>query len=233
MTVTRIVGHGINDEVPTQVDGMHRALRASLRPPELGVFGSYRLALNTGAMAAGLAAASPIFEIRWVSNTPIMLLRRVTLMAYVAGTGFTAGQVLFNLFRATNFTALDSTGGATVTFKGKDNVKASRLQASQLQSAGGIALANTGALSGGTKTLDDNPFASYSMQIGTGTQLKLIDESTPLYDARSESNQPEEFWNNEGFVIAATVPATGVWGPAAITVEWDEIDPARYFGNYH
>src|SRR5262249_19255387 len=95
----QIRGVNVYADVELQIHPTHRAARVGLRPTEIGVFGSYRAAFNSGSMAAGLAGASPIFECRWASTAAIMLLRRLTLMAYVAGTGFTAGQALFNLFR--------------------------------------------------------------------------------------------------------------------------------------
>jgi hypothetical protein len=42
-----------------------------------------------------------------------------------------------------------------------------------------------------------------------------------LYQAL-QGEPPMIFAQNEGFIINATVPATGVWG-FAITSEWDEV----------
>ena len=232
-TDVNIKGVGTYDGVEAQVDPSHRALRVSLRPSEVGVLGSYSQAFASGIMAAGLAAGAPIFAMRWSSATAIALVRRVRLTADTDATAFAQGSTLFDLIKATGFTVQD-TGGAAISLAGKSGARSSRYPASQIQIAasatGNFAVANTATLTAGTRTLDSNPLGTIVGGAGANPAISLLG-TTPGYliDPTEAARQPLELWNNEGFVIRATVPATGTW-KFGVEVDWDEVDPARYFG---
>lgn len=225
----RQTGYGLNDNVQQQVDRTHGSARISIRPKEVGAFGSYSLALQSGVMAAGLAAASPIFEFRWSSQSVIALITRVCISAVNDGTAFAATNTscLFDLIRATGFTVCDATGSATVTLTGKSNARATRFAASQIQQAGttNIVVSSTGALSAGTKTLDANALGEIAGTGGaSGSAIVLLGR---LWDPLEAGKGPIELGLNEGIVVRATVAATGTWR-FTIDLDWDEVDPARY-----
>lgn len=225
-----IKGTGIYGDREAQVDPTHRSLRFSVRPREVGVGGSYSLALQSGVMAAGMAAASPIFEFRWSSASLIALVTKVGLSAVNDGTAFAATNTscLFDVIRATAFTATDLTGSQNVTLTGKSGARATRFAPSQIQqtTTTNIVVSNTGALSGGTKTLDSNPLGAHAGSgLGAGTTIVLL---ARLWDPLEAGKGPLELGLNEGLVVRATVAATGTWR-FTIDIDWDEIDPARYF----
>jgi hypothetical protein len=230
-----IVGSGTGTNVHTQVDPLHRAFRTSTRPPDKGVYGSYSLGLTSGTVAAAMATPLPIWEMRWYPQNVVCLIRRVRFSAS-AMVEFAIGSFNYSLLRATGFSALDATGGATApTILGKSQAKSSRFAPTQLQSTTQafviLNTANTG-LTGGTKTLDNNPLVTHSagVPITAGTGItQIVPPGTLLFDS-SSADEPIELAQNEGLVLRSDlVPATGTW-TFSVTVEWDEVDPSKYFG---
>jgi hypothetical protein len=226
-------GAGINDNVAAQVDRSHQAIRTSLRPPEKGVFGSFSLYCATGTVAAGMASALPIFQVRWASAAANLLLRRLVLTAGNTATAFTAGLAAFDLRRLSGFTVADATNGTQVSLtSGKAQAKSSRFAASQLSSTGSIYALNTSAsgLTGGTKTPDTNALAGLQVSIPATAGAQIIPApGITLWDANDGGKEPLELQINEGFEVrCVAIPGTGTWA-AGFLMEWDEIDPARYF----
>jgi hypothetical protein len=231
----KIFGYGIFESVQAQVDKTHGALRTSLRPPEKGVFGSFSVALVSGVMAAGLAAGSPIYAFRWTSSSANALVRRVRVTAGTDATAFAQGSTIFDLIRAQQFAA-QYTGGANVTLAGKSQARSTRFAATQQQIAnvavGNIAIANTATLAAGAPApvLDSNAMALLVGSAGAVPANFPLSSHGLLIDPAEAARDPLELQNGEGFVIRATVPATGTW-KFGVEVDYDEIDPARYFGN--
>lgn len=227
-------GFGVYENVQAQVDKTHAALRVSLRPNEKGVCGSYSQAFVSGVMAAGLAAGSPIFAFRWASGLVNCLVRRVRLTAGTDGTAFAQGSTIFDLIRATGFSVQD-TGGAVISLVGKSGARSSRFGASQQQIAatatGNIAVAGTATLTAGTRTLDSNPMSVLVGSVGAVPANFPLSSNGLLIDPAEAGRDPLELVTSEGFVIRATVPITGTW-KFGVEVDWDEMDPARYFGIY-
>lgn len=230
----KLFGFGINENVQAQVDKTHAAARVSLRPLEKGVYGSYKIALVSGVMAAGLAAGSPIFAFRWPSAAVNALIRNVRLTSGTDTTAFAQGSTIFDMIRATGFTVQD-TGGASISFAGKSHALSTRFAPSQIQIAasatGPIAIANTATLTAGTRTLDSNAMAALLGSVGAVPANYPTQAPGPLWAPTEAGLEPLELISNEGFVIRATVPATGTW-KFGVEVHWDEVDPARYFGNF-
>jgi hypothetical protein len=239
-----ILGYGIFDKVAAQVDKTHAALRTSLRPPEAGVYGSYRCTLISGVIAAGIAGNSPVWEMRWGQNDIIAIVRKLRIQAVASTTAFaaTAADSSFSLFRAQGFTAIDGTGATFAAFtKAKAQAVATRMATSQFAGdsatnrtvQGGIAIANTGAMSGGTRTNDDNAIAKVINRIvaSAAAETILTPEPAPyLIDpAECPTIPPPELSMNEGLVLMAdAITGTGTWR-LMVEVCWDEVDPARYF----
>jgi hypothetical protein len=225
------VGYGVYNNVNQQIDPQHHAARVSVRPADPGVFGQYSIALASGVMAAGLAAGAPIFAFRWATNAIIALIKRVRFTAGTDGTAFAQGSVIIDLIRATGFTVQD-TGGATISLAGKSQVIAQRMGASQIQIAasatGQIAVANTATLTAGTRTLDNNAMGILVSSVGAVPANYVTPLPGLLLDRSHIGDNPLELVQSEGFVIRATVPATGTW-KFGVEVDWDEVDPARYF----
>jgi hypothetical protein len=194
------------------------------------------MGMTSGLIAAGMVGPLPIWEMRFPPQNVNALVRAVHFSA-AAVTLFTAGVFTVSLFRATGFSAVDATGAAVApTLLGKSQAKSSRFAPSQLQStAQSFAILSTAAtgLTGGTKTLDNNPLyvvsAGVPVTAGTGNTW-IVNPGTRLHDQAYSSMEPLELTQNEGLIIRAeAVPATGTW-TFSVDVEWDEIDPSKYFG---
>jgi hypothetical protein len=166
-------------------------------------------------MNAGLAATSPIAAFRNPGQN-IALIRRVFLQANSLGTGFTAGGAAFSLYIARNWTADDS--GGTALSPGAGRMRSSHAN----QTASGLRVAASGALTAGARTLDANPVANILTGVGTSTYTSFVQRTTPIFQAYP-GEWPLVLGNNEGFVLLATVPATGVW-QFDLGVEWDEVN---------
>lgn len=209
---------GLAMEVDSSV---HRAARFSLRPLHVDALGSYKAGSASGIMAAGLAGAAPIYSFRGPA-TGLALIRRVTFEAGVLGTAFTAGSGLFTLFAARGFSASD-TGGGALTLTTNNAKLRTAFGTTGVQD---IRCSATATLSAGTRTLDAAPLANLIVPFPATTV------STILVPLRSLLMAPPGEWPlvlaaNEGFVIQATVPATGTWS-FSVNVEWDEIAAANY-----
>jgi hypothetical protein len=215
-----------------------KAGRYEARPIDVGSLGAYQISYVSGTMAAGLAAAAPIFSVRWGDATRTMLVRRVSFMVQNAGTAFTAGLTLFDLIVARAFTASD-TGGTAVSLAGNQGKKRTSFGSSLVTDMRGSA---TATLTAGTRTLDTLAFANVfgAVQAVATNNLMVPAMDGPMTAAAAAATgnygnvglaliEPEisNSWplvlvQNEGFVIRATVPATGTWR-FNVQVEWAEV----------
>ena len=246
MATTLIRGFGYSDEVKAQVDAVHSALRVSIRPMEYaGQGGSYNLFAQSGTIAAGAAAASIFFEMRWAVPNMVALIKLIKLSAYNVTTAFAAGATLFDAVRLSQFTAIDATGATALTIKGRDQARATNFQPSMLQTAlgfGGISISNTAAMTAGTKTADSNAFAGIQGNTGGATPAigdplvgtaaisgagSRVGLPAILWDATQPGRFPQRLDMNEGIALRATVPATGTW-IASVEIDWEEVMKTVY-----
>lgn len=203
---------GTNAEVETA----SKALRIVPKPVDWGSLGIYSLAAASGTMAAGLAGASPIFSFRWGNASNLGILKKVILSAGNTATAFTAGVCTFNLFIARSFSASD-TGGTDVTPTSNTNKLRTSMGTTLLTSA---RISSTATLTAGTRTKDGNPAGSISVSIPATAGTTLL-APYPLFLALA-GDYPVVFAQNEGFVIEATVPATGTW-TFSVQTQWEEL----------
>lgn len=204
-----------------EVEGQGAA-RVTLTPVDVGIYGSYRKAMTSGTIAANLGAASLVYGFRWAPtpNTLLCLVRRVMItMGNV--TAFAAGFIAMNMFAARSYSVLETSGGTLGTYS-TNNAK---LRTSFAASAGVTNyMTTTAAISGGTATLDADPMGQLSTSV-TATAGAPPTTPTNLFSA-APGECPLILANQEGFVIKATVPATGTW-QLGVTVDWDEV-PATW-----
>lgn len=221
-----------NAGIVAEVESTHRALRTTPRPMELGARGAYALGAVSGVIAAGLAANSEVFQARWVDATRLMLLRSVIISASPGTVAFAAGPIEFNMTAARGWSA-DGTGGAAQVFSTANTNKKRTDFALSLFSDTGVRMITTAALGAGTKTLDTNRMASMSSYVSsvatTAASGNIVNPGTYLWQRNTADEYPVLFEVNEGFVIRATVPATGTW-QLSVNIEWAEIDPAVVTG---
>ena len=82
-------------------------------------------------------------------------------------------------------------------------------------------ISSTAALTAGTKSLDTQAIAQYSAAIGTATSTQWMPQFD-LFHVDPGGESPLILSQNEGFVVRATVPATGTW-QFGVTVCWTEL----------
>ena len=211
-------------DISTAQDGSLQAVRhmATSYPVDYGIGGVFQVTSKSSSMAAGLAANSPIYAFRWTSATFLGILRRVRISAFTLGTGFATGIMQFDMFRAMAWTVAD-TGGVVDTLSGDNGNLRTAMPGTVLAE---IRHSSTATMVAGTRTLDNQPHDSLLLDARTVANGVCANRS-PLFDKGGAADHPLVMVQNEGFVIQATVPATGVWS-FAITPEWDEVPLTSY-----
>lgn len=206
-----------NSGTVAEVEDTTRALRVVKRPIDYGTLGIYHLALTSGTMAAGLAAGSEVFQFRWTDATNLCAVKQIRISAGGTATAFAAGAALIDAIMARSYTASGS-GGTAATLSG-NNAKLRTSMGTSL--VGDARISSTAALTAGTRTLDAQAFASVSSSV-IATAGTPIMPPTDLLFAPDESEHPIILAQNEGFVLRATVPATGTW-TLSVQVKWAEL----------
>lgn len=204
-----------------EIDSSHRALRASLRPME--VVGSYRLGARSLEIAAGAGAAAEVFAFLNPSALNTALVRRVSISVNTIATGFTAGVGLFTMKVARTFTAAP-TAGTTITLTGNN----CKLRTDHATPSCAAYIADASVLTSGTETADSTSVGEVVGTFSTAVQTVLIDRAV-IFDRSQPGDYPLVLEQNEGFIIYATVPATGTWF-LTVNMEWDEVLNATFAG---
>jgi hypothetical protein len=205
-------------------DGSLQAAMALSRlyPSDYGSGGMFQHTSQSAVMNAGLGSTSPIYSFRWpvAPQTPpavsLALIRRLRIAAWTGTTGFAAGIAIFSLYVARAFTAPD-TGDITVPLTGNE----AKLRTSMATSLATIVHSQTQALTPGTRTLDAGAAERWIVAAPT-TTLTPFAPSPQKFFEKLQGEHPLVLAQNEGFVIQANVPATGVW-TWCLTCEWDEV----------
>jgi hypothetical protein len=206
-------GNGLEIEANTN------ALRVNERGINVGAYGSYSASAVNGTtvMAAGLAAAAPIFALRSAAAAgPLVVIRRVRFEANVGTTAFANTPGYFQLFVARAFSASD-TGGAAATLTTNNAKRRTAFGTTALQD---FRYSQAATLTAGTRTLDSTPIASVVTQNVATAGAQLVPPTDLL--RYGPDAWPLILAANEGIVIQATVPATGVWN-FSVSVDWDEV----------
>lgn len=208
-----------NDGTVAGVGGStYRAVKVQQMPLDYGSLGSYRKSLISGTMAAGLVANSEIFQFRWSDATRLCVVHKIILDGLGgSGTAFAAGFGKVDLVPARSWTA-DGSGGTSATLTG-NNAKMRTAMGTTL--LGAARIASTAALTAGTKTLDTDAIGQYTFTVGTAASVQYA-ANIPLLGEDIGPTPPLVLAQNEGFVLRATVPATGTW-QFGVTVIWSEV----------
>ena len=212
-------------DTSTAQDGSLHSMRhlATPYPVDYGTGGCFQMVSVSGTIGAGLSANSPIYSFRWTSSTLLALVRRVKLTAWSLGTGFTAGIGAFEMYRATSWTVADS-GGATETLTSPAGKLRTTVAGSLVAE---IRRSSTGTLTAGTRTKDTLSMGRVTAGVSTATNTPFVpDTHAPLFE-KIGAEHPLTLAQNQGFVIQATVPATGTWS-FSIKTEWDEVPLVNY-----
>lgn len=203
-------------------------------PAVYGAAGHYAVATATGAIAAGMATNGQLLHFRWTSTTQFALINEVLVTGMRATTAFAAGTINMEMVVARAYTAVGS-GGTAIEFGGDSNVDNAALRTNMADSAvNDLRIASTAALTAGTQALEANAIGQIithsSGGVGSATPIigSLYLPHNVLFKADASSGlYPLVLTKDEGFVIRATVPATGVWN-AGFLVRWAEIDTSKF-----
>lgn len=187
------------------------------------VLGSFRQTFTTGdttTIAAGTGTAGHLLAVRWTRRDIFMRLRSLEIEFFLSTAFGAAQEVGFDVLVARNITA-SAAGATAATIAGSGRMRAASLPSAI--SAGDIRVADAGAITSGTHTLDANAIARGSQYLSAIGQSI----SPRYYDFTQAALGGLIFAANEGFVIRNTIlmGATGV-GKWHITADWDEISIA-------
>ena len=190
----------------------------------------YSVAVQTGAIAAGAAANSEIFQFRWDNANYMAAITEVSLTGVIATTAFAAGAITFKMTISRAFT-VDGSGGTALVFGGDSNVDNAALRTTFADSrSDDFRIATTAALTAGTQALEANDIGQITTHSSGGTEAatpiigSIYLPTTTLFKAdQMTGHYPLVLAADEGFVVRATVPATGVW-IAGLLVRWAEVD---------
>ena len=202
------------------VDPTFQAVRFTQRPPE--VLGSYQYGIASGNLTV-VAAGALVYSFRFnpAVTTNLCMIRRVEIN-FSTITAFGAAQSLqYSMQIARAFTAVDS-GGLSGAFTQSNTGKMrTSMPTSQMALAGSnIQIANTGAMTAGTRTLDTQPI---SFVTGTSNAVGTTLALAPIYN-HVPGDYPLILGYQEGFIInnVQTMGATGVIN-LTVNVEWMEL----------
>ena len=195
----------------------------------------YALSVQTGAIAAGASANSQLLAFRWSSSTEFAIVQEISCTGMFASTAFAAGAITLKATLARAYTA-NASGGTALEFGGDSHIDNAALRTTMGDSAvGEFRIATTAALTAGTQVLEDNDFGQITTHSsgGVGSATPIIGSiylpTTTLFKANFAAGEyPLVLAQNEGFVIRATVPGTGVW-IAGFTVKWAEVESGKRF----
>lgn len=200
-----------------------RGLHTLQKPDDYGALGHYRVAMLSGTMAAALAANSEVFQFRWPDATRFAAIYRVDMSAGSNVAATTAALIAMRMTVARSWTVAGS-GGTRATMTGNNQKMRTSMGTSLVNDIG---MATTGALTAGTKTLDNQDIGIFATGMVTGALT--VAHTFPwilstLFDVQDQGAHPLILAQNEGFVIRSgpTFPATATWH-CGITVIWAEL----------
>ena len=214
-----IIQSGASSTTLLTVDPTFVAARVSDHPPE--ILGAYSMGLTSGALTTA-AAGSTVFSFRWApaTSTQLCMVRRVEI-GFSTTTAFTTAQSLqYSMQIARTWTASD-TGGTAAAFTQTNTGKLRTSMPTSAFAAGGqIMIANTGANTAGTRTLDTQAIGFVQ---GASTAVATVLTATPIFQ-HQPGDYPLILATNEGFIInnVTLMGAAGVIN-LTVNVEWMEL----------
>lgn len=210
---------GVTAEVD---DSSTRALRAVLKPLGYGALGHYRAAARF-VITNSQAANSRLFEIRNAHASNLLVPTRINIKWLQTGAHTAAIENSLDLYKATGFTAVDSTNTVTPTsiVKRTTGMAAAAQAAVRHVTAAGAAAGMTG----GTVTLSATPFAQVpKWMLAAQPTAGPVDPSLFEFFDDVNGTHPFVLDPNEGIVIANRV-LLGAAAASSVYVDcsWAEV----------
>ena len=189
-------------------------------------YGHYAVAVQTGAIAAGASADSEVMQFRWDTSGKLAIITEVTVTGMRATTAFAVGVITLKATIARAYT-VNGSGGTALGFTGDNAALRTNMADSAVSD---FRIATTAALTAGTAVLEDNDIGQITTHSSGGFSAatpiigSIYLPTTTLFRADIQNGQyPLVLASDEGFVVRATVPATGVWN-LGLLVKWAECD---------
>lgn len=224
MPVLQVGGLGSNKDTVAQVDPTHDGLRVSLRPfetqpdPQGANGGHYFANAQTGTMAAGIASAAQVFQVRWADPTKLFVLKKLKVQVACA-TGFAATSIgaPLQLFVGHGSTANGSGGAAVAISGGKGRATQG---SSSFATSGEIRIATTAAITAPTgQTLEGTAIGGC---MGAPPTTNVQSPEMYLFDQRDFGDHPLVLIAGDTLGVLTLNPAaTGTW-VATFTMSWLE-----------
>lgn len=223
----QVFGTGINDDVELQVDRSRNAARVSLNPIDVNSTGGtpgghYAIGVQTGAVAATVAAAADLFHVFWADPTRYFILKKLVVGATTGTVYSTLSGLPLELILAHNATAVGS-GGNAVTMNTSNRLRQSFVP-SALASAGEIRYASTGALTAPTGFIvETNALANISgAGFSLGTQPNQV-----LFDA-TNGDHPLLLQRGDVLIVRAGPAGGGASGVAVLSFQMTWAEAVAY-----
>ena len=221
-----IVGIVPNDSIETQVDQTYQALRASIRPLEWqGLFGGisgghYACDAITGTIAAGIANAAQVFQIRWADPTKLFVLLKFYVQAGTTTAFTTLNGADLELIVGHGATA-NGSGGNIVSLTGQGNKMRASMAPSCLVTSGEIRVSSTAALTIAPGQTLEPAGIGYARAVPFA--VNTLGAQITFFDVLDAPTHPLILMSGDTLVVrTANVGATGVWN-AAFWWKWAEL----------
>lgn len=200
------------------------------RQSQFPALGHYAVAVKTGAIAAGMSDNGQLFHFRWTDTDNLALVYEISVTGMYATTAFAAGAIDIKATKVRAWTAVGS-GGTALTLTTDEAQLRTNMDTSLV---GDARIATTAALTTGTQTLDTQDLGIITTHSsgGVGAATPIIGSiylpRTDLFNADLVAGEyPLVLSANEGFVVRAVVPGTGVW-TLGLLVKWAETKESRF-----
>jgi hypothetical protein len=220
-----IRGFGSNVDTFMQVDPTYDAGRFSVRPievqtdPQGPAGGHYWSSAQTGLMAAGIASAAQVWQLRWAPSSPFLFGLKKLKVQCATCTGFaaTALGAPLQLFVGHGSTANGSGGAAVSIGGGKGRAGHGN---TLFATAGEIRIATTAALTASAgQTLEASAIGGC---LGAPNATLVQSPEMYLFDQRDNGDHPLILLPSDTLVITTLNPAaTGTW-TMVVTASWFE-----------
>jgi len=224
-----IRGFGSNVDTLQQVDSSYDAARVSMRPietqpdPQGLAGGHYFLNSQSGLMAAGIASAAQVWQLRWAPGATILFGLKKLKVQCSTCTGFAATTIgaPLQLFVGHGSTA-NGSGGTAVTVPGG---KGRAAHSNSLFAIGGeVRIATTAALTAATgQTLEGQAVGGC---MGADNRTLVSTGEMFLFEQRDFGDHPLILLPGDTLAILTLNPAaTGTW---QFTVSMSWLETAAY-----
>ena len=216
----RMQGFGIGSGVFQQVDPTYNAARISSRPLDVGVGGHYSINAQTGTMAAGIASAAQVFQVRY-AGSGIMVLKQLTVQcATLTGFAATALGAPLQLFLGHGSTA-NGSGGTALAPTSSSNKARSSFASTAFATTGEIRIATTGALTAATGQALEAAAIGGCMG---APNITLVQSAVMTLSAIADGEDHPVLLNSGDTLAVCTLnpAATGTW-VATFTMDWAEV----------